>query len=67
MAVQLITMIISVASLVIASTLYILQRREIEWEDQTEDNEDFWDEVFLRDSDEKMTLGRRLKSTENTI
>ena len=53
MVVQLITMIISVASLVIASTLYILQRREIEWEDQTEDNEDFWDEVFLRDSDEK--------------
>ena len=53
MVVQLITMIISVASLVIATILYILQRREIEWEDQTEDNEDFWDEVFLRDSDEK--------------
>ena len=53
MAIQLITMIISVVSLVIVSALYILQRREIEWEDQTEDNEDFWDEVFLRDSDEK--------------
>ena len=53
MAVQLITMIISVTGLVIVSILYILQRREIEWEDQTEDNEEFWDEVFLKDSDEK--------------
>ena len=53
MVVQLITMIISVASLVVASTLYILQRREIEWEDKTKDNEDFWDEVFLKDSDGK--------------
>ena len=50
---QLITMIISVASLVIASVLYISQRREIEWEDKTKDNEDFWDEVFLKDSDGK--------------
>ena len=53
MAVQLITAIISVTGLVIVSILYILQRREIEWEDQTEDNEEFWDEVFLKDSDEK--------------
>ena len=53
MVVQLITMIISVTSLVIATILYTLQRREIEWEDKTKDNEDFWDEVFLRDSDEK--------------
>lgn len=53
MAVQLITMIMSVTSLIIATTLYILQRREIEWEDKTEDNEDFWDEVFLKKSDEK--------------
>ena len=53
MVVQLIAMIISVISLVIVSTLYILQRRETEWEDKTEDNEDFWDEVFLKDSDGK--------------
>ena len=53
MVVQLIAMIISVISLVIVSTLYILQRRETEWGDKTEDNEDFWDEVFLKDSDGK--------------
>ena len=53
MAIQLITMIISVVSLVIVSALYILQQREIEWEDKTEDNEDFWDEVFLKKSDGK--------------
>ena len=56
MAVQLIAAIISVTSLVIVSTLYILQRREIErieQEDKTEDNESFWDEVFLKDSDGK--------------
>ena len=53
MVAQLITMIISIASLVIATILYILQRREIEWEDKTKDNEDFWDKVFLKDSDRK--------------
>ena len=53
MVVQLIAMIISVISLVIVSTLYILQRRETEWEDKTKDNEDFWDEVFLKDKDGK--------------
>ena len=53
MIVQLITMIISVTGLVIVSTLYVLQRREIEREDKTGDNEDFWDEVFLKDSNEK--------------
>ena len=53
MVLQLIAMIISLTGLVIVSTLYILQRREIEWEDQTEDNEEFWDEVFLKDSDGK--------------
>ena len=53
MVVQLIAMIISVISFVIVSILYILQRREIEWEDQTENNEEFWDEVFLKDSDGK--------------
>ena len=53
MVIQLITAIISATSLVIVSILYILQRREIEWEDQTEDNEDFWDEVFLKDSNGK--------------
>ena len=51
--VQLITMIISVMSLVIVSTLYILQRIEIEWKDKTKDNEDFWDEVFLKDTNRK--------------
>ena len=53
MVVQLMTMTISVTSLVIVSILYILQRRETEWEDKTKDSEDFWDEVFLKDSDEK--------------
>ena len=53
MVIQLITAIISATSLVIVSILYILQRREIEWEDKTEDNEDFWDEVFLKDSNGK--------------
>ena len=53
MVVQLIAAIISVTSLVIVSTLYILQRREIEREDKAVDNEDFWDEVFLKDSNEK--------------
>ena len=53
MVIQLITAIISATSLVIVSILYILQRREIEWEEQTEDNEDFWDEVFLKDSNGK--------------
>ena len=53
MIVQLITMVISITSLVIVSTLYILQRRETEWEDKTKDNEDFWDEVFLKDKDGK--------------
>ena len=53
MVVQLTTMIISIVSLVIVSTLYILQRRETEWEDKTDDNEDLWDEVFLEKSDEK--------------
>ena len=51
MVVQLITMAISVVSLVIVSTLYILQLRETEWEDKTKDNEDFWDEVFLKDNE----------------
>lgn len=53
MVLQLTTMIISITSLVIVATLYILQRRETEWEDKTKDNEDLWDEVFLKDSDEK--------------
>ena len=53
MIVQLIAAIISVTGLVIVSTLYILQRKEIEQEDKTVDNEDFWDEVFLKDSDGK--------------
>ena len=53
MVVQLTTMIISIISLVIVATLYVLQRRETEWEDQTKDNEDFWDEVFLKDEDGK--------------
>ena len=53
MVIQLITAIISATSLVIVSILYILQRREIEWGDKTEDNEDFWDEVFLKDSNGK--------------
>ena len=53
MVVQLIAAIISVTSLVIVSTLYILQRREIKQEDKTVDNEDFWDEVFLKDSNGK--------------
>ena len=53
MVAQLITMAISVTSLVIVSILYILQRREIEREDKTAENEDFWDEVFLKDSNEK--------------
>ena len=55
MVVQLIAAIISVTGLVIVSTLYILQRRETEWEDKTEDNEDFWDEVFLKKNDENDT------------
>ena len=53
MIVQLIAMIISVICLVIVLTIYILQRRETEWEDKTEDNEDLWGEVFLKKSDEK--------------
>ena len=53
MIVQLIAMIISIICLVIVSTMYILQRRETEWEDKTDDNEDLWDEVFLEKSDEK--------------
>ena len=53
MVVQLITAIISVTGLVIVSTLYLLQRREIEREYKAEDNEDFWDEVFLKKNDEK--------------
>lgn len=53
MVVQLITAIISVTGLVIVSVLYILQRRETEWGDKAEDNDDFWDEVFLKKNDEK--------------
>ena len=53
MLLQIITAIISVTGLVIVSILYILQRRETEREDKTKDSEDFWDEVFLKDSDEK--------------
>ena len=53
MVVQLITAIISVTGLVIVSVLYILQRRETEWGDKAEDNENFWDEVFLKKNDEK--------------
>ena len=53
MVVQLIRAIISVTGLVIVSVLYILQRRETEWGDKAEDNEDFWDEVFLKKNDEK--------------